>query len=83
MPKTNDPQITVDAHLKEGEVSDLLIFSIPLGFFELVCIANIPGENETASKVYVKFKVRHHRNSARPNQDVPDGGSEPQLGNPE
>lgn len=57
--RTNDPQIVVDVKLHEGANSDLLIFSIPLVFFELVCLINVPMEGQTTSKGYVKFKTRH------------------------
>lgn len=55
--KTNDPQIKVTGRLKHGTSNDLITFSIPLGFFEIVCIANIPFEGTEEAPVYVKFKV--------------------------
>ncbi len=55
--KTNDPQIKVTGRLKKGTNNDLITFSIPLGFFEIVCIANIPFEGTDEAPVYVKFKV--------------------------
>lgn len=55
--KTNDPQIKVTGRLKKGTNNDLITFSIPLGFFEIVCIANIPFEGTDEAPVYVKFKI--------------------------
>jgi hypothetical protein len=55
--KTNDPQITVMAKLKEGAQGELLCFSFRLGFFELAVIANIPADGETEAPAYIKFKI--------------------------
>lgn len=55
--KTNDPQITVMAKLKEGTQGELLCFSFRLAFFELAVIANIPAEGETEAPAYIKFKI--------------------------
>jgi hypothetical protein len=55
--KTNDPQIKVTGRLKKGANNDLITFSIPLAFFEIVCIANIPFEGTDEAPVYVKFKI--------------------------
>lgn len=58
MNKTNDPQITVTAKLKQGTQGELLCFSIFLGLFELACIVNIPADGETEAPAYIKFKCR-------------------------
>jgi hypothetical protein len=55
--KSSDPQLTVEGELKHGEYTDLIVFTIPLVFFEIVCIVNIPLEGETRAPVYCKFKV--------------------------
>lgn len=64
--KTNDPQLTVEGQLKPGEHTDLIIFTIPLAFFEIVCIVNIPPEGETAAPVYCKFKINKFPNPFAP-----------------
>lgn len=56
--KTNDPQLTVTGHLKNGAQGELICFNIRLGYFELACIVNIPAEGETSAPVYVKWKIR-------------------------
>lgn len=58
--KTFDPQLVVTGHIKDnGDNGELFIFSIPLGkYFELVCICNLPGPDETEASVYVKHKIR-------------------------
>ena len=55
--KTNDPQIIVTGRLKTGDKNDIIVFSIPLLFFELVCIVNIPFADAVEAPVYVKLKV--------------------------
>jgi hypothetical protein len=53
-----DPQIITTATLKTNKAGgELLTFTIRLGFFQLVCIANIPEEGQDEAPVYVKFKV--------------------------
>lgn len=60
--KTDDPQMTVEGTFKQGEKSDIIVFSVPLALFEIVCIVNIPNEGQTKAPVYLKFKVaRPHR----------------------
>jgi hypothetical protein len=34
---------------------EALVFEIPLGLLKIVCIANIPEEEESKSSVYVRF----------------------------
>jgi hypothetical protein len=52
------PQITVTGRVKENSVgSEVLCFNIKLGPMTLVCIANIPDEDQDEAPVYVKFKV--------------------------
>lgn len=58
IPINDDPQITVTSTLKAGEKSDLIIFTIPLALFELVCIVVIPPEDKTTAPVYIKFKLK-------------------------
>ena len=67
--RQQDPQIVVTARVKEGSKGELLVFSIPLGLFELVCIANIPAEGENEAPVYVKHKVRRPRKDSQVNGD--------------
>lgn len=61
--KGTDPQIVVQGHLKSGENSDIIVFSIPLALFEIVCIVTIPSEGETRAPVYCKFKVNRRERS--------------------
>jgi hypothetical protein len=70
--RTPDPQIKVRAHIKEAKNTgtELLVFTIPLGpYFEIVAICNIPGEGETESDCYCKFRMS--RGSPRPGGFVP------------
>lgn len=53
-----DPQLRVQGILKYGEKADIIVFTIPLALFELVCIVTIPPEGETIAPVYVKFKIK-------------------------
>jgi hypothetical protein len=56
------PQITVNGRIKENSVgSEVLCFNIKLGALTLVCIANIPDEDQDEAPVYVKFKVNTRR----------------------
>lgn len=55
--RTQDPQIIVSGMLKEGERSDIIVFSIPLALFEIVCIVTVPAEGTKVAPVYVKFRV--------------------------
>ena len=61
--KTHDPQIVVTGRLKQGEKNDIVTFSIPLGWMELVCIVNLPYEGTDKAPVYIKFKI--HRRAGR------------------
>jgi hypothetical protein len=60
------PQITVDAVVKPAaNDTEVLVFTIPLGPIDVICIVNIPPDNETTAPVYVKFKfvgLRRDRN---------------------
>jgi len=58
--KTFDPQVVVTGTLKpaEGGKSEIIVFTVPLALFELVCIVNIPPEGETNAPCYIKFKVK-------------------------
>jgi hypothetical protein len=54
----NLPQIIVTGRIKENrEGNELLCFDIKLGPMTLVCIANIPDEDQDEAPVYVKFKI--------------------------
>lgn len=68
--KTNDPQTTVTAYLKEGKCGELLTFAVFLGQFELVAIVNIPEEGQTTSPVYIKYKVRHQNQKTKEQGDA-------------
>jgi len=51
------PQIIVTGTIKEAKGdTEIICFNIPLGPLTLVCIVNIPGEDEDEAPVYVKFK---------------------------
>jgi len=48
----------VDGHvIPVGRGGEAIVFEIPMGFFKIVCIANIPSEGEDKAPVYVKLKV--------------------------
>ena len=50
------PQIVTTGRLKENSVgAEVISFSVRLGFFKLICIVNVPDEEETEAPVYVKF----------------------------
>ena len=55
--RVQDPQIIVSGMLKEGERSDVIVFTIPLSIFELVCIVTVPAEGMKVAPVYIKFRV--------------------------
>ncbi len=56
-PPDDTPQITVDAVIKPAaNNTEVLVFTIPLGPIDVVCIVNIPAEDEISAPVYVKFK---------------------------
>ena len=58
LPRKKDPQIIVTGTVKQGEKSEMIVFSIPLALFEIVCIVTIPNEDEAKLvPVYVKFRV--------------------------
>ena len=70
---SRDPQLTVDGEYKVGERSDMIVFTIPIAFFELVCIAIVPPEGSDKTKVYVKFKMARpqRRHNQRPWNGAP------------
>jgi hypothetical protein len=35
---------------------EALVFSIPLGLLKIICIANIPNDDQDSAPVYIKFK---------------------------
>lgn len=40
-----------------GRGGEAIVFEIPMGFWKLVCIANIPEEGQETAPVYLKLKV--------------------------
>lgn len=40
-----------------GRNGEAIVFEIPMGFFKLVCIANIPEDGRESAPVYVKMKL--------------------------
>lgn len=40
-----------------GRGGEAIVFEIPMGFFKLVCIANIPEDGQETAPVYLKLKV--------------------------
>ena len=57
--KAEDPQIVVVGQIKHGKNDgELIVFSIPLGPIELVCIVPIPDEGRDTCSVYVKIKTK-------------------------
>ena len=69
----NTPQITVDAVIKPAaNDSEVLVFTIPLGVLDIVCIVNIPMDGELSAPVYVKFVFN---GLARNNQNLNQGPS--------
>ena len=72
-PYDTDPQIKVTGTLKSGrDGGELIVFSIPLGFIELVCIVSIPDEGRTESPVYIKIKPRTNSQRPKPRRDPRD-----------
>jgi hypothetical protein len=57
MAKDHSSQIKTRARLKETDHGEILVFTIRLALFRLVCIVNIPPEGETEAPVYVKFRL--------------------------
>ena len=53
-----DPQTIVTGKLKPGTKTDIIVFTIELGLFQIVCIANVPLEGTTEAPVYCKWKVK-------------------------
>jgi hypothetical protein len=52
------PQFKTTAILKKNKVGgEILTFTIRLGFFQIICIVNIPSEEQTEAPVYCKCKV--------------------------
>ena len=54
----SDPQVVVTGHLKEGENTDVIVFTIPLGIFEIVCIVTVPAEGTKFAPVYLKLRIK-------------------------
>lgn len=59
--RQQDPQVTVTGRIKQGAKGELIVFTVPLALFELVCIVNIPAEGDEEAPVYCKFKVKRPR----------------------
>jgi hypothetical protein len=56
--RTDDPQTKVIGKLKPGAKTDIIVFTIELGLFQIVAIANVPFEGTTEAPVYLKWKVK-------------------------
>ena len=56
--RSDDPQITVTGKVKPTREGEMITFQFNLAWFQIVCLANIPGEGETCAPVYIKFKLR-------------------------
>jgi len=54
----DDVQVVVTGVLKENERTEMIVFTIPLSLFEIVCIATIPSEGTTTAPVYCKFRIK-------------------------
>jgi hypothetical protein len=66
----DDPQIRTLAKLKESRSGgEVLVFRIPLSYFELICVVTVPNEGTTEAPVYAKFRVRDYNNT--PDSDAP------------
>lgn len=52
-----DPQLVLSGMLKEGERSDVIVFTIPLALLEITCIVTIPEHGTKIAPVYAKFRV--------------------------
>lgn len=51
-------QLTLTGKIRDNSVGgELITFTIPLGFFELTCLVNIPEEGSSEAPVYVKFRA--------------------------
>ena len=74
--KTNDPQVKLVGHLKQGSQGELLCFSLRLGLFELAFICNIPDADSTEAPVYCKFKIRPENTTFRRHHRDEDDASE-------
>lgn len=53
--RTNDPQITLEGRLKQGERSDVITFRMDFYLLSLVFIVTIPEQGSFIAPVYVKF----------------------------
>ena len=56
--RKEDPQVIVTGMLKEGGRSDVIVFTIPLSLFEIVCIVTVPEDGTKVAPVYLKFRVK-------------------------
>ena len=66
MKRKDDPQIKVQGTIApNSRGGEIVVFSIPLGPMEIVCLVNIPAEGDTKAPVYVKFKFVGDRNELR------------------
>jgi hypothetical protein len=75
--KTSDPQITVQTRVKTGtNGGELLVFSIRLGWFELVCIAPIPDDGQEKGVAYIKYKIGLPRLDRPTGQQTPSDKNE-------
>jgi hypothetical protein len=54
--------------------SEAIVFEIPMGFFKIVAIANIPDEGADKAPVYIKIRPNtnfHRKDTPRANNGVP------------
>lgn len=56
--RKEDPQQIVTGILKAGGRSEVIVFTIPLALFEIVCIVTVPEQGTTVAPVYLKFRVK-------------------------
>jgi len=54
----HDPRFEVQATLKEGPNSDIIVFSLPILLFEMTFIVTIPEVGKNLAPVYIKHKIK-------------------------
>lgn len=62
MKNEKDPQTIVVGRVKpckNSQEREIGVFSINIGFYELVCLVNLPIDQEDTFKVYVKHKIKN------------------------
>lgn len=53
----NDTQIVVKGAVKTGREGDLVVFTIKLLFFSLICLVNVPKPGQRDTICYIKFRL--------------------------